>query len=246
MDHLDSVLTWESKFCHKIRFFSFTTYGWLYRPGWICQICFFFGYWQVPLSKRAQEISAFITPVGLYSYKVMPFGLKTAPATFQHLMNRVVSGLKGCSVYLDDLIIYSDTWHSHLQRICALFDRLTEARLTINLAKCDFAMATVTYLGRVVGQGRVASVQTKVRAITEYPQPTTKKNCRGSWGWWDTTGVFAKTSPLSCFLSPNCSKPKWNLIGRLIVSRLLIMSDCCYAHLLFLLLLVLIKPLCCK
>ncbi|KAG7510475.1 hypothetical protein JOB18_022493 [Solea senegalensis] len=75
-------------------------------------------------------MSAFITPSGLYSYKVMPFGLKNAPATFQHLMNRVVAGLQGCAVYLDDLVIYSDTWHWHLQRIRALFERLAEARLT--------------------------------------------------------------------------------------------------------------------
>ncbi len=133
------------------------------------------GYWQVPLSKRVQEISVFMTLSGLYSYTVMPFGLKNAPATFQHLMNRVVLGLGGCSAYLDDLVIYSDTWHSHLQRIRALFDRLAEARLTINLAKCEFAMATVTYLGRVVGQGCVAPVQAKVMAVEKYPQPTTKK-----------------------------------------------------------------------
>ncbi len=63
----------------------------------------------------------------------------------------------------------------HLQRIRALFDRLAEARLTINLAKCEFAMATVTYLGRVVGQGCVAPVQAKVMAVEKYPQPTTKK-----------------------------------------------------------------------
>lgn len=133
------------------------------------------GNWQVPLSKRAQEVSAFVTPPGLYSYKVMPFGLKNSPAAFQCMMNRVVSGLKGCTVYLDDLVIYSDTWQSHLQCIQALFDRLAEAWLTVNLAKCVFAMATVTYLGRVVGQGRVAPVQSKVLAVAEYPRPTTKK-----------------------------------------------------------------------
>ena len=66
------------------------------------------GYWQVPLSKHAQDISAFVTPTGLYSYTVMPFGLRNSPATFQCLMNRVVSGLEGCSVYLDDMVIYSD------------------------------------------------------------------------------------------------------------------------------------------
>ncbi|KAG1928561.1 gag-pol fusion protein [Pimephales promelas] len=131
------------------------------------------GYWQMPLSRHAQEISAFINPSGLYSYRVMAFGLRNAPATFQRLMNRIVTDLKGCAVY--DLVVYSDTWHSHLQRIRALFERLAEAHLTINLAKCDFARATVTYLGRVVRQGRVAPVQDKVRAVERYPQPTTKK-----------------------------------------------------------------------
>ncbi len=53
------------------------------------------GYWQVPLTERAQEICAFIVPSGLFSYKVMSFGLRNAPATFQHLMNRVISGLRG-------------------------------------------------------------------------------------------------------------------------------------------------------
>ena len=133
------------------------------------------GYWQVPLSKRAQEISSFVTPSGLYSYTVMPFGLKNAPATFQRLMNMVIAGLEGCAVYLDDLVVFSDTWHSHVQRIKALFQRLSEAQLTVNLAKCEFARATVTYLGRVVGQGKIAPVQAKVEAVSKFPQPTTKK-----------------------------------------------------------------------
>lgn len=133
------------------------------------------GYWQVPLSKRAREICAFVTPSGLYSYTVMPFGLRNAPATFQRLMNQVVGGLEGCAVYLDDVVIYSDTWEDHLKRIRALFDRLVWARLTINLAKCEFAKATVTYLGKVVGQGEVRPINAKVLAIQEFPIPSTKK-----------------------------------------------------------------------
>lgn len=133
------------------------------------------GYWQVPLSKRAQEICAFITPSGLYKYTVMPFGLRNAPATFQRLMNQVVAGLDGCAVYLDDVVIYSDTWSEHIQRIKALFDKLVWAGLTVNLAKCEFAKATVTYLGKVVGQGQVRMSQDKVVAIVKYPPPNTKK-----------------------------------------------------------------------
>lgn len=133
------------------------------------------GYWQVPLSARAREIAAFITPKGLYSYAVMPFGLRNAPATFQRLMNRVIGDMQGCAVYLDDVVLYSDTWPIHLQRMRELFTRLAEARLTVNLAKCEFAKATVTYLGRVVGQGQVRPVAAKVHAVQHFPVPTTKK-----------------------------------------------------------------------
>lgn len=133
------------------------------------------GYWQIPLTERAQEIAAFITPSGLYAYKVMPFGLRNAPATFQRLMNQVLGDLEGCAVYLDDVVIFSDDWDTHMARIRSLFERLAAARLTVNLAKCDFAKATVTYLGHVVGQGQVRPVSVKVLAIQEYPPPTTKK-----------------------------------------------------------------------
>lgn len=73
-------------------------------------------------------------------------------------MNKVVSRLVGCAVYLDDVVINSDSWEDHLQRILAQFDHLARASLTINLAKCEFAKATITYLGKVVGQGQVHPV----------------------------------------------------------------------------------------
>lgn len=133
------------------------------------------GYYQVALTPRAQEIAAFVTPSGLYSYTVMSFGLRNAPATFQRLMNKVVSGLEGCAVYLDDVVVFSDTWTSHLSCMRALFDRLVAAKLTVNLAKCEFAHATVVYLGKVVGQGQVCPVRAKVLAIDHFPSPTTKR-----------------------------------------------------------------------
>lgn len=133
------------------------------------------GYWQVRLTDRAREVSAFITHNGLFAYRVMSFGLRNAPACFQRLMNIVVAGLEGVTVYLDDVILVSDTWPAHLQRLRALFHRLAEARLTVNLAKCEFAGATVTYLGRVVGQGQVRPIRAKVAAIDRFPVPLTKR-----------------------------------------------------------------------
>ena len=68
------------------------------------------GYWQVPLTQRAREISAFVTPSGLYQYKVMPFGMKNAPATFQRMVNKLVRDIDGCEGYIDDVVIFSDNW----------------------------------------------------------------------------------------------------------------------------------------
>lgn len=87
------------------------------------------GYWQVPLTQWAQEISAIVT-ASLYSYNVMPYGLWNAPATFQRLLMKVMGDFEGCIVYLDNVVVYSDTWSSHLQHIRALFCRLADACLT--------------------------------------------------------------------------------------------------------------------
>lgn len=71
--------------------------------------------------------------------------------------------------------MFSNTWTEHLQRIQTFFSRLAKAQLTINLAKCEFARATVRYLGRVVGQGTVRPVWEKIQAVARYPVPITKK-----------------------------------------------------------------------
>ena len=93
------------------------------------------GFWQVPLTERAKEISVFVTPDGLFQYKVMPFGMKNSPATFQRLINQVISGLTGCDAYIDDVIVYSETWSEHVEIMCKLFEKLSDAKLTVNLCK---------------------------------------------------------------------------------------------------------------
>ena len=79
------------------------------------------GFWQVPLTDHAKEISAFITPSGLYQNKVMPFGMKNSPAMFQRLINSIVSDIDGCEAYIDNVIIYSETWEEHLAIIQLFF-----------------------------------------------------------------------------------------------------------------------------
>ena len=88
------------------------------------------GFWPVPLTDRAKEVSAFATANGLYQYKAMPFGMKNSPATFQRFVNNVICGLDGCDAYIDDVIIYSDSWSDHLQSLRKFFDRLSKVKLT--------------------------------------------------------------------------------------------------------------------
>lgn len=145
------------------------------KAKYVTKIDMLKGYWQIPMTERAKEISAFVTPDGLFQYCVMLFGLKAAPATFQRLINGLISGLDGCKAYLNDIIIYSDNWVEHLERLQALFERLSAANLTVNLAKSDFAHAHVTYLGYEVGQGQVKPLNSKIHAIDKYPAPKAKR-----------------------------------------------------------------------
>ena len=133
------------------------------------------GYWQVPLTQCAHEISAFVTPSSLYQYKIMPFGMKNAPATFQRMVNKLVRDIDGCEGYIDDVVIYSDNWSDHIRQIKRFFQIMREAKLTINLMKSEFGKATVKYLGHTVGQGQVRPLDAKIQTIAKFPIPTSRK-----------------------------------------------------------------------
>ena len=172
------------------------------------------GFWQVPLTDRAKEVSAFATPNGLYQYKVMPFGMKNSPATFQRLVKNVICGLDGCDAYIDDVIIYSDSWSDHLQRIRKFLDQLSKAKLTVNLAKTEFCHATVTFLGHLVGQGQVKPLEAKVNAISEFPVPKCKRQLMRFLGMAGYYRKFCKNfsgiaEPLTNLLKKS-TKFKWN------------------------------------
>ena len=137
------------------------------------------GYWQVPLTRLAREISLFVRPSGLYQYKVMPFGMKNAPATFQRMVNKLVRNIDGCEGYIDDVVIFSDGWSDHIRQIKRFFQIMREAKLTINLMKSEFGKATVKYLGHIVGQGQVRLLDAKIQTIVKYPIPTSRKELLG-------------------------------------------------------------------
>lgn len=109
------------------------------------------GYWQLLLTPQAKEISAFLTPYGLYVCNMLPFGMKNVPSTFQRLMNTITNGLSSVVTYIDDVVVHSSFLEEYLTTLRKLFERLLEAGLVINLPKCEFGKGQVTYLGYHVG-----------------------------------------------------------------------------------------------
>ena len=81
-------------------------------------------FWQIPLTDRAKEISAFVTPDGFYRYKVKPFG----PTTFQRLINMIITGLDNWKAYIEDAIIYGEEWDQQIRTIREFFKRLSKEK----------------------------------------------------------------------------------------------------------------------
>ena len=151
------------------------------------------GYWQVPVAKDDQHKTAFITPFGLFQFRKMPFGLQGAPATFQRMMDRLTQGLQGfVAAYLDDLVIYSDSWEDHMQHLRQVFCRLQDAGLTAKPKKRQFAMKQCRYLGHIVGSGIVKPELDKVEAVRSFAIPRTKTDVRAFLG---LTGYYRRFVP---------------------------------------------------
>ena len=174
------------------RTLSHTSNGGLYCAKYVTKFDLLKGFWQVPLTERGKEISAFVTPNRLYQYKVMPLGMENSPATFQRLINSIIMDLDCGDAYIDNLIIASESRGDHIRTIRELFERLSKARLTINLLKSEFECATVTYLGHKVGRGHVKPVQAKVSVILNFPRPTSKRQLMRFHGM---AGYYRKFCP---------------------------------------------------
>ena len=135
------------------------------------------GYWQVEMSPEDQEKTAFCTPDGLFEFKVMPFGLCNAPATFQHLMDMVLAGLQWTNylVYLDDAIILGKTFEEHLRNLKEVFQCLREAGLRLKPSKRNLCLEEVEFLGHIVSAKGVCTDPKKTEKVAKWPAPTSKK-----------------------------------------------------------------------
>ena len=142
-------------------------------------------YNQVEVHPDDQHKTAFTSPMGLFEYVRMPFGLCNAPATFQRLMQTIFREdlLKILLVYLDDIIVYSGGVADHLRRLERVFQKLREHGLKIEPAKCQFFQSCVNYLGHVVSAKGVSTDPAKTEAVARWPTPKTLKELRSFLGF---------------------------------------------------------------
>ena len=129
------------------------------------------------MDKEDQEKTAFITSQGLYCYKVMPFGLKNAGATYQRLVNRMFNKQIGrnMEVYIDDMLVKSKEELAHLDDLKETFTSLKQYQMKLNPSKCVFGVASGKFLGFMVSQRGIKANPEKVQAIINMASPRTVK-----------------------------------------------------------------------
>ncbi|GBM71939.1 Retrovirus-related Pol polyprotein from transposon 297 [Araneus ventricosus] len=123
---------------------------------------------KIEVDDKDREKTAFVTSDGLYEFKVMPFGLCNAPATFQRMMDAVLRGLKWniCLCYLDDIIVYAPNFQEHKRRLRKVLKCIQEAGLTLNSNKCSFGKKKLTILGHLVDEHGIYPDPQKTAAVT--------------------------------------------------------------------------------
>lgn len=139
------------------------------------------GFHQILVKAEDQYRTAFQTHSGHYEYKVMPYGLTGAPATFQSIMNQILAKLlrKCVVVFIDDILIYSKSFEEHVQHVKMVFELLQEHQFKVRLSKCSFAQQQLRYLGHVISSQGVATDPSKIRDVQNWQTPSSVKELRG-------------------------------------------------------------------
>ena len=151
-----------------------TTLDLLHGNFYFSTLDFAGAYWQVAMHPKDKEKTAFIVQNKLYEFNVMPFGLANAPATFQRLMNLVLGDLVGkvCLVYLDDIIIFSQTLDEHLINLKLVFDRINTAKMRLRPDKCFFLKERLKFLGHCVSSKGIEPDPVGIEKVQNCPTPT--------------------------------------------------------------------------
>ncbi|XP_064469808.1 uncharacterized protein K02A2.6-like [Ornithodoros turicata] len=150
-------------------------------------------YLQMELDDEAQKVLVINTHKGLFRFTRMPFGIASAPAVFQRIMEQVTAGIPSVACYLDDIIVTGKSDDEHLDNLQQVFSRLREFGFTLKREKCAFFRAEVEYLGHVVNAQGFRPSPKKVSAVLNMPAPTNVSELRSFLGMVQHYGKYLKS-----------------------------------------------------
>ena len=160
----------------------------------------FQGYHQIPLALDDQEKTAFVTPIGNYHYKVMPFGLKNAGSTYQRMMTRMFESElgKNIEIYIDDMVVKSKMVSEHLGDLQAIFQILKKYKLRLNASKCSFGVGSVKFLGYMVTHRGIEVNPDQIKTINNLQSSRNPKEVQKLTGMAAALNRFISRSADRC------------------------------------------------
>uniref|UniRef100_A0A2N9GSI0 Uncharacterized protein n=1 Tax=Fagus sylvatica TaxID=28930 RepID=A0A2N9GSI0_FAGSY len=169
----------------------------------------FQGYHQIPMAHSDQEKTAFITPKGVYCYRVMPFGLKNAGATYQRMVTGMFGHLIGNTVeaYIDDMLIKSKKKTSHVEDLREVLEILRATKLRLNATKCLFGVSSGKFLGHMISYNGVEANPDQISALLSLQPPKDAKQVQRLAGMVAALGRFISRSADRC-------RPFFQLLGK--------------------------------
>ena len=132
------------------------------------------GYYQVPMAREDVPKTAVVTPLGLFAFLRMPFGLRNSGQTFQRLMDHIYAGLNFAFVYLDDALIANPDPVTHICHLRLVLQRFEKHGLLINLKKCEFGVSEISFLGHKVNLSGIATLKKNTQAVQDFSRPSNK------------------------------------------------------------------------
>ena len=174
------------------------------------------GFWQIPIREQDKEKTAFGTDAGIFEYNRMPFGLSGSPAVFQNCMNAVLGDIRHFALaFVDDIIVFSETFEEHIKHLEEVFSRLRKANLRLKISKCDFVKEKLNYLGHIISNEGISVDPEKVSAVANMQPPKNIRDVRSFLGmasyYRKYVPDFSKIAkPLSSLTRKN-AKFQWSL-----------------------------------
>ena len=125
------------------------------------------GYWQIPLDDASSMLTTFITPVGRFCFKRLPFGITCASEIFQRKIGEILAGIQGVEIYQDDILVHAPTIKHHNEIMLLVLERLKKAGVKLNQEKCELRKAGLEFLGHMIDGNGVTAHPEKVFAIDD-------------------------------------------------------------------------------